>query len=1819
LAFPAGAETTAGNGPSTVKLDQLPVELRGQLLARQAAEPGRVPPGLHPSEDGATFLYGGPASCEGSPSEARTPEAPAPYTAALARNLAGGIEVTAAGSAWPVRLFPLSLTGKSGEIAGENVEYRGARGTKVVYSFKANGVKEEIVVDRPVADEMSLDFRLEIDPMLSARLDGKGNLLIYGPDSVLGGFVQAGDEKSAELLLKARQKALKDRLLYVVPAPVVLDAGGRRQPGLARFTLAEGTLTLHATGLAGLAAPVTIDPSIVVTTTADFTTGNNEGMITFDTDAISRGSASGGGVGPVWFCTSLPTARADHAAVAFNGFLYVTGGWNGTSALDEVLFAPINADGSLGAWTAAASLPAARRWHSCVVYDGRLYVIGGQGVVNWDTVYRAAINADGSLSAWTLEGRLPANRYGHTSVAYDGYLYILGGTNGTTATSDVLVAAINGDGSLGSFTITTSFATARYHHASVAYGGNVYVIGGHSDVTSTLNDVQYAPIHADGSLGIWISTTPLGILGREKMGATVSRGYLYLSGGVTLGGTELFSIQAAPVYQNGSLGPWTMVIDGYAPGSGLASVATGARLYLLGGGDGGAVHDVVFSAIFAADLRLPDWVHATSLPEPREFHASVVANGQVYVIGGVILSGFSQTVGSAPLSPDGGIGTWKSERPLPGKRAFATSVVHNGFLYVIGGWDNGVSCAFSCSDVFVAPIGADGTLGTFTTTTSLPAGRKYHASTLYNGRLYVLGGDVSIIGQQNDVLVAPFNADGTLGSWSTTTPFAGPRTNHASVVYNGFLYVLGGHGSAGSYFNDVQFARIQADGSIGAWNSTTSFSHPRTAHTAVADNGNLFVIGGAESGGYWDSVQVAPINADGTIGSWAAGSPLTSSRSAHSSAIYNGYVYVLGGEDALTGLLDDVRYTRANTHGTLPGPSWTATTSFPTPRSGLAAVASGNRLYVLGGHGTSNLADVQSAAIGDNGSVGAWGATTSFSTARTDHAAVAYRDHLYVLGGFSNTYLGDVQVATVASDGSVGSWATTAGLGVPRDSLAAVAWRDHLYVLGGRTGASSYLDEVLVAPINADGTLGAWAATTPFATPRYGHAAAVHNGILYVLGGYGGGSNRLDDVQYAPINADGSVGAWTRAASFDVGRDGATAFADNGYLYVIAGNAGNFLDNIQFTPINSTGSLGFWAETLPAPTARSNHASVAVGGYLYLLGGESETGLLNDVQVATIAGPAARGRYSKVVDFGENRIVDSIGFHSSPTKGVLNLTYAFGESAFGARTTIPEAESDAVYTTGLGGCARYVRASFDLDDRSSATIDDHGLNGRKDLLDFNVSSTSINPTNVTASATATNQITVSWDAVAGAESYDVYRRKSACTSASYTHLASGVTGTTYVDNTVSGGSTYSYKILTLMPSGCLSAYSGCAEALATGDCYIAPTFGGVRSAVYDGASPTCRIHLSWSAGVSRCTSGPGLSYHVYRSTDPAFTPSAANRIAQCVAATTFDDADVTWGTAYHYLVRAEDTTAVGGGPCNGGNVDANTTKTNATTGVNVLFADGFENGMENWAVAGSWTDTTTQAHTGTHSADSGSVASTCGRLMHAAIAIPAGASNPKLRFWTKYSLKTVNGEAGIVQGSPNGTTTWTKLTVSPAYPGTSDASTNSCLGTNPQPAFTGVSSTWTEYSVDLSSYAGGNFYFRFNVVTTGTLGLQGHWYIDDVSVTYEISCSTAAHPGQVPGALSLTGFQDDVLLDWTAPGGSCTATGYGVYRGSLPMTGYDHASLDCSVGGTSYADVNPPGDYYYVVVPLNSSREGLYGASSNGIQIPQGTGACRTQDLTSCN
>jgi N-acetylneuraminic acid mutarotase len=250
--------------------------------------------------------------------------------------------------------------------------------------------------------------------------------------------------------------------------------------------------------------------------------------------------------------------------------------------------------------------------------------------------------------------------------------------------------------------------------------------------------------------------------------------------------------------------------------------------------------------------------------------AAVAYKGYLYVSGGQqAASTFTNTVEYAPLNADGSIGTWTaSANTVTTARYGHVSAAYNGKLYVVGG---GSATNVALGDVKYATINANGTIGAFTDTTATTANRDTDGF-IYGGRLYITGGLNGTV-YSSTVRYATINADGTLGTWTTSySEFTGPRSRHATAAMNGYIYIFGG--ATGLIYSDLQYAPINADGSIGTWKYSNTLNTVAGApaatyyHTAVADKGRLYSFAGnegtgtAQSATYMTTLNTPPMKAE---------------------------------------------------------------------------------------------------------------------------------------------------------------------------------------------------------------------------------------------------------------------------------------------------------------------------------------------------------------------------------------------------------------------------------------------------------------------------------------------------------------------------------------------------------------------------------------------------------------------------------------------------------------------------------------------------------------------------------------------------------------------------------------------------------------------------------------------------------------------------------------------------------------------------------------------------------------------------------------------
>src|SRR3954468_21571996 len=175
----------------------------------------------------------------------------------------------------------------------------------------------------------------------------------------------------------------------------------------------------------------------------------------------------------------------------------------------------------------------------------------------------------------------------------------------------------------------------------------------------------------------------------------------------------------------------------------------------------------------------------------------------------------------------------------------------------------------------------------------------------------------------------------------------------------------------------------------------------------------------------------------------------------------------------------------------------------------------------------------------------AWQTAPAMTHARSAHAVVAVRDAIYAIGGTGAE--GKPVMEVERFDGA--AWRDEATL--PGDGLnapAAAAIGNRIYVIGGfKTTTNVPASDVLVYDTRTRG----WSRAAPLPAPRGGHAAAVVDGKIHVVGGGNSRTTLADHSEYDP-----STGQWTDRAALPRSKGSPAAVAFGGRLYSIGGRSG---------------------------------------------------------------------------------------------------------------------------------------------------------------------------------------------------------------------------------------------------------------------------------------------------------------------------------------------------------------------------------------------------------------------------------------------------------------------------------------------------------------------------------------------------------------------------------------------------------------------------------------------------------------------------------------
>lgn len=243
---------------------------------------------------------------------------------------------------------------------------------------------------------------------------------------------------------------------------------------------------------------------------------------------------------------------------------------------------------------------------------------------------------------------------------------------------------------------------------------------------------------------------------------------------------------------------------------------------------------------------------------------SIICHGFLF-----IFSNASTTCYRTTISSNNEIGTWTSvSTGISSSFNSCEFILVGDKLYALGGIDNSSGHGESSPAVRYATIGTNGSIGSWTSASSMPAGRRHGRIIIVNDRLYYIGGKViryivefsqSVEDSKAEVFYADIDSGGVTGSWSTSANSLPQGRDRSCVALAGEkIYILGGEYNSNKR-STIYYADISGS-SIGTWYTETTYTNSYMTCSdacSVVTNNTLYVIGGENSSGGSDNSYLA--------------------------------------------------------------------------------------------------------------------------------------------------------------------------------------------------------------------------------------------------------------------------------------------------------------------------------------------------------------------------------------------------------------------------------------------------------------------------------------------------------------------------------------------------------------------------------------------------------------------------------------------------------------------------------------------------------------------------------------------------------------------------------------------------------------------------------------------------------------------------------------------------------------------------------------------------------------------------------------------------
>ena len=688
----------------------------------------------------------------------------------------------------------------------------------------------------------------------------------------------------------------------------------------------------------------------------------------------------------------------------------------------------------------------------------------------------------------------------------------------------------------------------------------------------------------------------------------------------------------------------------------------------------------------------------------------------------------------------------------------------DGKIYVIGGAD---------PSYLAVTQEYDTATGLWVDKSNMPTPRHGHGVVKIENKIYAIGGFTGSV-YTNKVEVYDQEKD----EWTTKANMPTARMNFGIAEVNGKIYAIGGTGSSTSYLNTVE----EYDPVNDIWSTKAAMPTARAGLGVAVVDGKIYAFGGS-SGANLNIIE----EYDPVANTWTKAGVMPSWKSYFGTVVVEGKVFIMGGTNNNVELYDPKTKT------------WVSLQNIPTNRSSMAVVVSGKRIYAIGGSGTTVgnievfLLPEPSNISGIPNNLNAMGAETTISlswdkvteatgydmevdgsiinngTSTTyTHSGLAnnsvhtYRVRSKNIAGTGQWSAPVVQQTADTANSLKGEWITKQTMLTGRYGLGVAEVSGKIYAMGGYNyGTYSTVEEY--DPVN-----NTWIAKKSMATARRDFEAVTVNGKIYAIGGYD--TDKVEEY-------DPATNSWTTKTIMANKRYSFGCAVVAGKIYIIGGYGNTGRTNLveEYDPVNNT-----WTRKANMPTIRSNLKAVEINGKIYAIGGYTGSAYTGIVE-----------EYDPVLDkwsFKGILPIPKCDFGITAINGKIYIFGGSGNSAYLDKVEEYDPVQNICTTKTNLTTGRSLFGVVYLDNKVYVIGGAEPTSTPRNKVEAFILSAQSNipytPTNVSTSVSGSN-ITITWDAVKDATSYEV--------EIDGKIVNTGV-NTTYSHNNLTSGIQHSYRV-----------------------------------------------------------------------------------------------------------------------------------------------------------------------------------------------------------------------------------------------------------------------------------------------------------------------------------------------------------------------------------------------------------------------------------------